>query len=212
MISCSIHSNFGCTETPDGDAQRFCRHAAGSTPDPKLWLKRLVIRSALLPDMGYITHRRRWHFSLASCTFINFTSFTSYFRCERREYSVTTFSALCESIWVRRGVYSLWKDLLCLRNNIRCCTKKRKCFLANCMAVTIKFQIFTLWSQLNLECFLRGSFHNKSTGKIICFVSTVCSLTPSRLWLEFCCFSLQLPTVLSADMTMDEKAGNLYES
>jgi len=129
-----------------------------------------------IEKMGHITCRRRWHFSLAPCTFINFASFTSYSRWERREYSVTTFSALCESIWVRRGVYSLWKDLLCLRNNIRCCSRKRKCFLANCVPVTIKFQIFTLWYQLSLECFLRGSFHIESTGKIICFVSTVCSV------------------------------------
>jgi len=124
-----VQSNFGCTERPDGDAQRFCRHAAGSTPDSKLCLKRLVMHSALLPNIGYITRRCRGHFSLAHCTFINFTSFASYFQCERREYSVTTFSALCESIWVRRGVYSLWKDLLCLRNNIRCRSRKRKCFL-----------------------------------------------------------------------------------
>jgi hypothetical protein len=36
FVSCSVHSNFGCTETPDGDAQRFCIHAVRPTLDPKL--------------------------------------------------------------------------------------------------------------------------------------------------------------------------------
>lgn len=70
--------------------------------------------------------------------------------------------------------------------------------------------IVTAWRVLCAVCF---TLIQPEKNHLFCFHS-FCPLTFSRLWLFHIVarFSLQLPTFIFSEKTLDEKAGSLYET